>query len=145
MDAWLKTRAAFLEYGIREMLHDKPGQGLAKRFFNHPLIFSLFANKYTPGSATRRPSAFTRGGTLPSYIPTRNFALALMDIVARGPFNAAGSGATPPPALTVEALRANSASLQNPAVQRVLLLALENKIWGGARYWGFGRCRRLPC
>jgi len=123
MDAWLKTRAAFLEYGIREMLHDKPAQGLAKSFFNHPLIFGLFAEEYKPGSATRRPSALTQGGTLPSYIPARSFALALMDIIARGPVSAADASAAP--AITPALLRANSGNLQNPAVQRVLLLALD--------------------
>ena len=125
MDAWLKTRAAFLEYGIREMLHDKPGQGLAKSFFNHPLIFSLFANEYTPGSATRRPSAFTKGGTLPSYIPTRNFALALMDIVARGPITDASNSEAQAPVISLNSLRANIGNLQNPAVQRVMLTALD--------------------
>lgn len=36
IEAWMKTRAAFLEQGIRELLHDKKGEGLAKSFFHHP-------------------------------------------------------------------------------------------------------------
>jgi hypothetical protein len=30
LDAWFKTRAAFLERGIRELLNDREGQGLSK-------------------------------------------------------------------------------------------------------------------
>ena len=41
IEAWTRTRAAYLERGIRELLQDKLGQGLASQFFNHPLIFSL--------------------------------------------------------------------------------------------------------
>ncbi len=33
-----KTRAAYLERGLRELLHDKEGKGLAKAFHEHPLI-----------------------------------------------------------------------------------------------------------
>jgi hypothetical protein len=42
IESWLKTRAAFLEHGIRELLHDKQAQGLARSFYNHPLIYGLF-------------------------------------------------------------------------------------------------------
>ena len=45
IESWLKTRAAYLERGIRELLHDvaaEPG-GLARAFYAHPLIHSLHA------------------------------------------------------------------------------------------------------
>src|SRR5262245_25921587 len=89
-EAWIKTRAAYLEYGIREPRHDTLGTGLAKSFYNHPLIFSLFAEDYTPG-ASSKPGLLAKGANLPSYIPAKNFALALMDIAARGPETDAGS------------------------------------------------------
>jgi hypothetical protein len=41
LEAWMKTRAAYLEFGIRELLHDRGGEGLAVSFFKHPLIYSL--------------------------------------------------------------------------------------------------------
>src|SRR5688572_25336322 len=85
IEAWLKTRAAYLEHGIREILNDKAGTGLAKSFFEHPLIFSLFSENYKPGSNSKRPSILANGHSLPSYIPARNFAVALMDIAVRGP------------------------------------------------------------
>ena len=41
-----------------------------KRLYDHPLIFSLFDGNYEAA-----------GHKLPSYIPSRNFALALLDLV----------------------------------------------------------------
>ena len=35
IEAWLKTRAAYLERGIRELLHDRNGRGLARNFYEH--------------------------------------------------------------------------------------------------------------
>lgn len=67
----LKKRAATLQKGIRELLNDPDGKGLVKDLYNHPLIYSLFQGDYNP----------KRTKNLPSYIPSRNFALALMDIV----------------------------------------------------------------
>ena len=126
IEAWLKTRAAFLEHGIRELLHDKQGHGLARSFYNHPLIYSLFSAEYTPGSPTKRPSALTKGGTLPSYIPTKNFALALLDLAARGSATDVVSGDPRSPRISLESVRLNIANLNNPAVQRVVLLALDS-------------------
>src|SRR5690606_15925599 len=72
IEAWMKTRAAFLEHGIRELLHDKKGSGLAEKFYNHPLIYSLFAQGYKPGHKSNSPNAWTSGAGLPSYIPAKN-------------------------------------------------------------------------
>src|SRR5213595_451535 len=83
IEAWLKTRAAYLEHGIRELLHDKEGQALASDFYRHPLIYSLFSGDYSPGASSTRPSMLAKGADLPSYIPSKNFALALMDLAAR--------------------------------------------------------------
>jgi hypothetical protein len=38
LEAWLKTRASFLEYGIRNLLQDSKGTGLAKEIYAHPLV-----------------------------------------------------------------------------------------------------------
>src|ERR1044071_3229730 len=85
IEAWTKTRAAYLEYGLRELLHDRAGSGLAAQLFNHPLIYSLYAEEYAPGRSDRRPGLLAKGRNLPSYIPSKSFALALLDLAARGP------------------------------------------------------------
>lgn len=126
IEAWLKTRAAFLERGIRELLHDQAGTGLAKDFYQHPLIYSLFAAKYQPPKDTAaKPGAWTSGHELPSYIPTKNFALALMDMAARGPQADAASSEAEAPRISLQSIRQNVGNLENPAVQRVVLAALD--------------------
>src|SRR6478609_2463661 len=112
MESFLKTRAAFLEHGIREMLHDRGAVGIARTFYTHPLINSLYAENYKPGSAAARPSPLARGGSLPTYIPTRNFALTLMDIAARGPTGAPGSSDGSSPVLSLATVRANVLNIE---------------------------------
>ncbi|GLC27791.1 hypothetical protein rosag_43040 [Roseisolibacter agri] len=126
LEAWLKSRAAFLEQGIRELLHDEQAVGLARSVYTHPLIYSLYAGRYTPGASRHRPFALARGTGLPSYIPSRNFALALMDLAARGPVTQQGSGASSAsPVLSLAEVRANVVNLENAYVQRVLLTAID--------------------
>jgi len=82
LESFLRNRAIDLEAGIRRLLGDKPGTWWAsfspgvnsiaaptitREFYRHPLIRNLF------GTEKR----------LPTYIPARNFALAVMDIVAK--------------------------------------------------------------
>src|SRR3954463_7293047 len=80
IEAWLKTRAAYLEQGIRQLLNDKNGTGLARNLYEHPLINGLYNDGYTPGADKGTPSLFAAGRNLPSYITSKNFALALIDI-----------------------------------------------------------------
>jgi hypothetical protein len=103
------------------LLHDLPGNGLASDFFNHPLIFSLFPGDYAPGS-TSVPGLLARAKNLPSYIPSANFAAALLDLAARGPTKAdvVDSAQT-----SFGGIRENVIKLGNPAVQRVVLMALD--------------------
>lgn len=127
LEAKLKTRAAYLEHGIRELLHDLEGKGLAHSFFNHPLIYSLYSGGYE-GAAKRdkrRPTLFAQGGALPSYIPARSFAVALLDIAAKGPVTDDVSSDPGAPALSLEAVRASVRNLKNPPVQRALLIAID--------------------
>jgi hypothetical protein len=126
IEAILKTRASHLEWGIREMLHDQDAKGLAKDFFSHPMIFSLYGGPYA-GSRFNAwlPTMLTSGRNLPSYIPARSFALALMDMAARGTsMDAASSGASGA-AFTLQDIRANVKNLGSPAVQRILLTAID--------------------
>jgi hypothetical protein len=130
LDAWFKTRAAFLERGIRELLNDRDGKGLSKDLYEHPLIFGLFSGEYNRGEQTRHPGAFDRGDNLPSYIPSRSFALALMDVVARGPLvNTRQNGASPTltsdAPLTLAGLRASAAAMDNNRVARAMVSAID--------------------
>lgn len=125
LEAWLKTRASHLEAGLREILKDPNGSGLVKHFYEHPLIFSLYSGKYVANPKLGRGvTSLTRGGNLPSYIPSRNFAVALLDMAARGPQTDSAAVATGP--VTFERVRSNIGSIENPAVQRAILVALDN-------------------
>ena len=121
IEAKLKNRASDLERGLRELLKDPDGTGLVKKIYDHPLVSSLFKDKYNPEKTM---------GNLPSYIPARNFALALMDIalpatanVPSGADGATASPGAPPGANSVDALRAaiNTNLSSNPEVQKALL------------------------
>lgn len=112
----LKKRAIDLERGIRELLDPASKTGRSdsvKEFYNHPLVNSLFSGKYEKsriGNFVARKVLRTK---LPSYIPARTFALALMDLIlpgvtvpltsppsplgATGPMPSGTAGATPPP------------------------------------------------
>lgn len=130
IDGWLKTRAAFLERGIREMLGDRNGEKLCKDVYEHPLVFGLFCGDYSAKKQKDDPGMFDRGGKLPSYIPSKNFALALMDVVARGPVaDAKQNGAAPAlkqdSPLTLDGLRASAAASPNKQVGRVVLSAID--------------------
>lgn len=137
IEAWLKTRATHLERGLRELLNDASGNGLSRCLYEHPLIYSLYRGDYIRMNAagTKRLK-----GHLPSYIPTKSFALALMDIVARGPVaptSAAGSGEGKPAVstsapvsltshpITMESLRKGVQNLGNEPIARAVLSALD--------------------
>jgi hypothetical protein len=128
LEALLHTRAAYLERGIRELLHDrdaKPG-GLARAFFEHPLIYSLFSSEYKPKPYKARLPIFVTGRQLPSYIPARNFATAIMDIAVRGVVTDAVSADGAAPEFNLQTMRSNITQLGSPSVQRVLLTAIDS-------------------
>jgi hypothetical protein len=82
IESFAKKRASDLERGISELLDNNPT--VVKSIYEHPLIYSLFLKPYNP-----------RAKNLPSYIPARNFALALLDFATSSP---APSAATIQPA-----------------------------------------------
>lgn len=123
IESKLKTRAAYLERGIRELF--KKDTTLANNFFNHPLINGLFNADYNAKDLKDKPGWLDGGGNLPSYIPSRNFAKALMDMAARGTTTTADNSSGGSPVITLDGIRANVAAIQNPYVQRVLLNAID--------------------
>lgn len=74
LEGMLKHRSKDLELGIKEMLATKDGDDMIQKIYDHPLISSLFKGNYETASSS---------GKLPSYIPSRNFALALLDVVRK--------------------------------------------------------------
>lgn len=117
----LKCRARCLRRSLREIFDDKKGTGLTKELYEHRLIFGFFKGKYSRW----------RVRNLPSYIPTRDFALALMDIVlpGHGTVNATAepcktNEAVPPPAgkpLLLNSLQLAARAIQNPQVRQALI------------------------
>ncbi len=73
IEGLIKRRAADLARGIKELLQDPKGEGLTRTLYSHPLINGLYKSNYDSN----------KNLNLPSYIPSRNFALALYDIVSR--------------------------------------------------------------
>lgn len=125
-EGYMKTRSAFLERGIRELLHDPKGTTLASAVYNHPQLYGLFKGVYDP-SRIRKNGSMPVKSNLPSYIPARNFALAILDIVVRGTDPDDAQAAHPSaPTISPQSIRARVTALQNPPVQRAILTALES-------------------
>jgi hypothetical protein len=76
LEALVKNRARDLERGIRELIGDpQNATGFIEKFYNHGLVNSLFKGAYSPDKKRN----------LPSYIPSANFALAVIDLVENPP------------------------------------------------------------
>ncbi|MGQ7856636.1 hypothetical protein ACUN24_20555 [Pedobacter sp. WC2501] len=123
IEAKFKTRAAYLEQGLRQLLADPGGAGLASTLYGHPLISGLFNGPYTAGNNASL-DLFARGGNLPSYIPAKNFARAMMDIAANGK-DIALNNSESTPVLSLAEMRSNISNIGNPQVQRILLNAID--------------------
>lgn len=63
--AMLKLRAKNLSSGIKELLHEEDESGLTSKLYQNPLI-----------------SGLSKKGGKPSYIPSRTFVLAFLDVIA---------------------------------------------------------------
>jgi hypothetical protein len=96
--AKLKSRATNLSHGIQALLQDSSQAGWVAKLYQHPLIQSL-----SPPNSK------------PSYIPSRTFALALLDLVA--PANTDGNR-------TLADLKAGMANLPEP-LQKTLTNLLD--------------------
>jgi hypothetical protein len=73
----LNMRGKGLLLGIQTLLSDHTFDGLVKKVYNHGQVFGLFRGEFDPKSNRRN---------LPSYIPSENFAIALLDSIA-SPFS----------------------------------------------------------
>jgi hypothetical protein len=122
IESWLKSRAGQLELGIRTLLDDLQGKGLAREIYEHPLVSGLFTGEYKPPTGDEH--RVRHRTDLPSYIPSRNFAVALLDIIAHSRPPASGAAETQP--ITLEDLRGTIQQLTNTQVRRALLSVLDN-------------------
>jgi hypothetical protein len=127
IEGMIKSRAVHLERGIRELLDDEKGVKFAKYLYEHPLVFSLYRGEYIQRDRRRI------GGVLPTYIPARNFAVAVLDLAMRGPVPHTAAAATDPyrvqragDAFTIAELRQAALRIDSPLVQRALLAAIDN-------------------
>ena len=131
----LKSRAIQLERGLREMLDDPSGEEITSSLFEHPLLNSLFPGSYQPATQLRnyiiprrtlvpgddgslraiKQQRLQFNSNLPAYIPSRNFALALLDLASRK------SGAD---ILSLDAVRQSAVTLNNPRLRQALLVAV---------------------
>jgi hypothetical protein len=104
--SFLNMRGKILLRGIAALLNDKGAAGLAKDVYTNGQIYGLYEGVFNP----LNPS------NLPSYIPARNFALALLDVVSSSaPPPAAPPPAAPPPAAPPAAIEGQAAAAAQAA------------------------------
>jgi hypothetical protein len=86
IEAFMKARAANLERGIQELAGNN-SQEFVSSLYDHGLINSLYKGRYAPmakGFFRRLFQRYIHGPDLPSYIPSKNFALAVIDLKNTG-------------------------------------------------------------
>lgn len=101
MAGLLNMRAKNLWEGVRNLLYDSEGTGLARQLYDHSLVKNL--GKF---------------GRLPSYVPSRAFALALFDLVA--PVNDSAT------TRTLQDIRSSVATISNERVKSALLALIDD-------------------
>ena len=97
----LNMRAKNLWEGMRNLLYDDKGDGLAKQLYDHALIKNL-----------------GKSGKMPSYVPSRTFAMALFDLIAPV------EGATT--TRTLQDIRDRVSDVPNESVKKVLLTLIDD-------------------
>ena len=142
IELWLKNRAADLERGIRELFNDRNRTtGLVEKIYSHPLVSGLFEKPYDSKRLNWFKRLFGRVN-LPSYIPARNFALALMDTKFESkegapkaeaqitPGASGAAGATPPttpaPQMIVNVAPATPPPLPDPSALAALRANIQS-------------------
>jgi len=105
LETGLRNRAGDLAKGIKELLGKDTG--LVEKLYNHGLIFGLYRGTYEEALKKK---------TLPSYIPSKDFATAVASIL--GP----DSGAIP----SADEMRNSIGKIQNAHVKSALLTLFNN-------------------
>src|SRR5579859_884895 len=105
LETRLRNRAGDLANGVKELLGRDTG--LVEKLYNHGLIFGLYRGTYEEALKNK---------TLPSYIPSKNFATAVAAILG------SDSGAIP----SADDTRNSIVKIQNPQVRSALLTLFNN-------------------
>ncbi len=127
LEAFLRTRALFLEQGLVELLCVRTPVGKSKtktavdysmlqNFYEHPLIMSLYRGQYTV-PPKRKPMS---GLTLPSYIPSGHFAYAVLDLLAEA------GGQTSAGNLDLNDIVAGANTIDNKKLGKMAQFAVNN-------------------
>jgi hypothetical protein len=123
----MKSRSKDLEDGLREMLDDSTKgnyAGLVGQIYKHPLINSLYRDTLDKA----------KNGDLPSYIPSKTFVSAFLDVVLRTAPPTAGAtaqaNAVAPlqdarASLTIDGLRSCAGNLP-PQIKYIVLGAIDD-------------------
>ena len=139
MEVLFKKRATDLERGLRELL--QPGSqsgtsGIVQDIYDHPLVNSLYGGSYAD-SGIKSALRYVKRTQLPSYIPARNFALALMDTVMPDTsLTSPPSELTSPPDAALDPLsnlRARIQNIENARVQKALTSLVDSAAGDVAR------------
>lgn len=108
------------------MENEKDDEKLKSAFYSHPMICGLFPVKYQDHLIKSfGGSIFRLGRNYPSYIPSRNFAIALLDIAARGSVSTDNATVPSTPVLSLQDARDNIDNLTNDKVRRSVLIAID--------------------
>lgn len=135
---WIATklnwRARMLEVAMENIFSGcdsitSEGRALAQKFWDHPLIQSLQhpkneqtlkPRKVGSGGGPTAPSAKKVAG--PSYVPSRTFVLALLDLGAQAHVQAAtDAGVNPPPTIATVSLEDQINGIENEQMRNALL------------------------
>lgn len=108
--AVLQRRARNLWKGVRDLLSDPEGTGTAQKLYDHPFIKALHRNQ-----------------SKPTYIPSRTFALALLDVVT------SDTNGQPGEANRLATLRTWAAGIPNDELRKSLLILIDDAAGNLAR------------
>src|SRR5271157_2951249 len=92
--SFLRMRGKQLLLGLQTLLNDTPANvnGLVDKLYNHGQIFGLFVGDFDPNKPRN----------LPSYIPTTNFVMAMLDVVPEAAATLRSSTSAPAEAQAAE-------------------------------------------
>ncbi|MFH6782973.1 MULTISPECIES: hypothetical protein [Methylobacterium] len=145
IETLMKSRASDLERGIAELLSEDEDKktlsgdvGNLVAFYNHSFIYPLYTGAY--GKKDGRLDKLTYRSRLPAYIPSRNFANALIDLARKAPPAPSVQVLAPvvpvplpvrpvpakDPADPVASLREAVAAMHPGRLQTVLLIAIDD-------------------
>ena len=107
-------------------ISDGSNQSMICHFYNHPEIFCLFKGKSSLEKIKRvTQNRWRLGGDLPSYIPARNFANAILDMAVRGTDTNDHNTSASTPALNLLNARNSISNIPSARLRRAILLAID--------------------